>query len=44
MITVQAKLGAGSQKGNKDVTGIQGDGSKFAAHKSSGMLFLVIQN
>ena len=31
-------------KENKDFVGIQGDGLKFAARKSSGMLFLIIQN
>lgn len=34
---------AGEQKGNKDFTGIQGDGSKFAARKSNNTLFLIIQ-
>ena len=35
---------AREQKGNKDFTCKQGDGSKFAARKSSGALFLIIQN
>ena len=35
---------AREQEGNKDFTGVQGDGSNFAAHKSRGMLFLMIQN
>ena len=30
-------------KGNKDFTGIQRDGSKFAAHKSSFIHILIIQ-
>ena len=30
-------------KENKDFTGIQGDGSKFAAPKSSSMLLFIIQ-
>ena len=41
-ITAQA-MEAREPKETKDFTGIQGDGSKFAAHQSSSMLLLIIQ-
>lgn len=40
----EQEMEAGEQKGNMDFTCKQGDGSKFVARKSSGTLFLVIQN
>ena len=42
-VTAQ-EVGARELKLDEDFTGIQGNGSKFTARKSSSMLFLISQN